>query len=123
MKVRDRTYKVTDYKGRWTEAVDAECPCRRCYNAHDCGYRRTDGIWVTSMECATNHSNGCPGTFIDGKFELVTSTHLFRDTKRFSNRKRGDVFRCVRCGQKYALGEIKFLSESAVQANRSLFRR
>jgi len=103
MKVRDKTHEVSEYKGRWTDASHPECPCRRCYNAHDCGWRRSDGVWVTSMECATRYNNGCP--------EHPNAIHLFRNTKRLSKRKSGDIFRCIRCGQKCVMGDVDFHTE------------
>ena len=59
MQVRDRTKKPTEYKGRWTDAADEACPCRRCFTAHDCG-RFVGGLWSRWMECATRHNEGCP---------------------------------------------------------------
>ena len=59
MKVRDLTMKVTEYKGRLTEAYDRECPCRPCYNAHDCGRMGWGGGW-RDMQCATRYNFGCP---------------------------------------------------------------
>ena len=67
MMARDRTEPRSEYKGRPTTCSDAECPCRPCWNAHDCGYRLRsyDGVpssggYVVHMECATRHNNGCP---------------------------------------------------------------
>lgn len=69
MLVRDRTLPKTEYKGRPTEASDNLCPCRPCYNAHDCGYEQRvydkNGQWVSNkhvakMECATRYNRGCP---------------------------------------------------------------
>lgn len=64
MIVRDRMLKLTDYKGRRTEADDRLCPCRACYNPHDCGYYSTKRVtileWVVMMECATRWNRGCP---------------------------------------------------------------
>lgn len=90
MKVRDRTEKETEYKGRPIEACDRFCPCRPCFHAHDCGYNQqvyTDGQWTSNewivrMECATRHNNGCPQP-------LPEPDHIY-----VSN--RGYV--CKRCG-------------------------
>ena len=60
IQVRDHTIKVTEYKGRWTYASDLMCPCRPCYNAHDCGHYIGSGTWIVSMACATNANDGCP---------------------------------------------------------------
>lgn len=63
MKVRDLTLSIKEYKGRWTDACEEVCPCRPCYNAHDCGYSQHAGfgktVWIEHMECATRHSFGC----------------------------------------------------------------
>ncbi len=83
MIVRDRTHKIADYKGRPTDACDAACPCRPCYNAHDCGWRATDGEWVVSMECATRANQGCP-------HPLPEPEHLWNCRHT----------RCKRCGQR-----------------------
>lgn len=58
MRVRDKTLKQSEYKGRWTDASDRECPCRPCYNAHDCGYS-TYGGHVVRMMCASRENGGC----------------------------------------------------------------
>ena len=92
MIVRDRTKPRSEYKGRPTEASDDCCPCRSCYNAHDCGYEQrvynNQGCWVsnkhvTKMECATRYNRGCP----QPKPEPV---HVYS-----SDRAR----KCKRCGQ------------------------
>jgi len=64
VKVRDRTLRRSEYKGREFDAFDADCPCRPCANAHDCGYygydRAGKRAWITRMECATRWNGGCP---------------------------------------------------------------
>jgi len=69
VQARDRTVPESEYKGRPTNCADEECPCRPCWNAHDCGrytgtYTGDDGIrrsrWEVRMECATRHNSGCP---------------------------------------------------------------
>jgi len=104
--VRDKRYKKTDYKGHEIRGGGGglDCPCLPCYNCHDCGYWKSNGInqyWVVSFDCATRYNKGCPDY-------LRRPHHLFKFTKRFSNRKIGDIFRCVRCGQKVKIGECKF---------------
>ena len=81
MKVRDLSLPITEYKGRVTDARDYLCPCRPCWNAHDCGYTNSQGKWITRMECATRWNNGCP----DDK----EPTHVFPEGKR----------KCARCGK------------------------
>src|SRR5512139_1235119 len=68
MKVRDRTLKKEEYKGRPTEAFDMACPCRPCFSPHDCGHNERcyrEGRWVENrwkmrMECVTHWNGGCP---------------------------------------------------------------
>lgn len=70
MKVRDKTLKPSEYKGRWTDASDELCPCRPCFNAHDCGKPKPiykNGVHVSNdyaagrdMQCATRWNSGCP---------------------------------------------------------------
>ena len=80
MKVRDYTKNIKEYKGRWTYAVDNVCPCRSCYNAHDCGYINSQGKQIVDMQCATNHNSSCPQPKPEPKHQL--------------NRQK----RCVKCG-------------------------
>lgn len=60
MKVRDHTINAKEYKGRWTDASDRYCPCRSCYDVHDCGYCNSRGDRIVSMECVTRYNRGCP---------------------------------------------------------------
>lgn len=82
MIVRDRTLSPKEYKGRETSACDRECPCRACFNAHDCGAYSTMGKWLTSMQCATRYNGGCPTTTPRPRHVYVSD--------------RGKV--CLRCG-------------------------
>lgn len=76
-KLADNKYKMSN-----TEAAEKACPCRSCYNAHDCGYRTSSGKWVVSMRCATRNHNGCP--------EIYETKHVYK-------RNRGK--KCLRCGE------------------------
>ena len=60
MLVRDKSLPKSDYKGRPTQALDSLCPCRPCWNPHDCGYIDSQGKWHIRMECATRWNHGCP---------------------------------------------------------------
>lgn len=90
--VRDLTLPKTEYKGRPTEARDAMCPCRPCWNAHDCGHTgveylpdgRQRGKWTVRMECATRWNDGCPEP-------LPVPVHVPPSSKRATSR-------CKRCG-------------------------
>ncbi len=84
MIVRDRTQPKTKYKGRPTDARDELCPCRPCYNAHDCGRRNTVGQWRPDMQCATRYNGGCPDNL-----RKTEPSHVYRGP-------RGKV--CLRCG-------------------------
>ena len=81
MLVRDKTLGPRDYKGRFTDARDSSCPCRPCFNAHDCGRLNTMGQWTRDMQCATRYNGGCPNP-------APTPEHVFV--------KRG--WACKRCG-------------------------
>lgn len=99
MKVRDRT--KTEYKGRLTDALDEFCPCRRCYNPHDCGYRNSVGRWIINMQCLTRYHSGCP----DPKPKPV---HII---KCKPERRRSDLaVKCYRCGQRLILSDINFIN-------------
>ena len=83
MQVRDRTKKLSEYKGRWTDAYESVCPCRPCYNAHDCGHQsrvyNRDGVWsdiehIVRMECATRYNYGCP-------HPMKAAEHMFPVTR------------------------------------------
>ena len=60
MKVRNHIKLVSEYKGRWADASDADCPCRPCWSPHDCGYRGRDGKMIVDMQCAHRYNQGCP---------------------------------------------------------------
>jgi len=104
MKVRDRRYKITQFKGHVIDCPYADCPCLSCYNVQDCGYYLgSDPFeqWLESFDCLTHVNHGCP----DPKPQ---PNHLFRNTKRFQNRKAGDIFCCIRCGQLCTIGKGEF---------------
>ena len=84
MIVRDKTLRTSEYKGRWTEASSAVCPCMPCYNAHDCGYTNSQAKWVQRMECASRWNNGCPSPKPEPE-------HVYSS-------ERGYV--CKRCGER-----------------------
>ena len=79
--VRDKTKLKTEYKGRPTLATNVTCPCRPCYNAHDCGYFNSQGNWVVRMHCAHNWNVGCP-------IPLPAAEHIYAERGRT----------CKRCG-------------------------
>lgn len=80
MIVRDLTQKKTEYKGQPTFASDIHCPCRPCFNAHDCG-KFNGGKWHKDFCCATNYNGGCPDP-------IPEPSHILNRQKR-----------CERCGQ------------------------
>lgn len=54
--VRDKMLPKSDYKGRPTEASDELCPCRPCFNAHDCGREYMDNPrWTADREAHYQH--------------------------------------------------------------------
>lgn len=86
IQVRDRLISY-EYKGRPTLAVDTSCPCRECYNPHDCGYRAQDGKWIEQMQCVTNYNKGCPS-------KLPDPIHIVKNL----NLVIKGVRKCFRCG-------------------------
>ena len=60
MIVRNHLLGKKEYKGRSCHAVDQVCPCRPCYNCHDCGHSDSYYGWVESFQCAVNYNTGCP---------------------------------------------------------------
>lgn len=103
MKVRDRLLDKREYKGRLTRASDKMCPCRSCWNPHDCGFRGGDGKWITVMRCLTNHNSGCPQ---DNNKELPRPIHIIRAKAG----GRGQTRICLRCREKVVIGECDFIT-------------
>ncbi|MBT9168374.1 MAG: hypothetical protein DDT19_01719 [Syntrophomonadaceae bacterium] len=96
MRVRDRL--VNGYKGQEVNCPDRVCPCRPCYNPHNCGYRL--GVrYVDNFVCLTNHDRGCP----DNKPEPV---HILR--VRDCRLKVGATRVCMRCGVKVEIGKVSY---------------
>lgn len=108
MKVRNRLLDKREYKGRLTEVADKMCPCRVCWNPHDCGYRAGNGKWITVMRCVTNYKSGCP---FDANKELPRPIHIIRAKAG----RRGQTRICLRCGQKVIIGECDFITFEAYQ--------
>ena len=105
MMVRDRSEPKGDYKGRPTACCEEVCPCRPCWNAHDCGYSQrvyskeglwTSNKWIIRMECATRHNNGCPRPKREPQHLYVSD--------------RGKV--CKRCGHRRTLGKARAAEEA-----------
>lgn len=59
MLVRDKTIPKGEYKGRPTEALDELCPCRPCYNAHNCERDPERYYSHPDMRCATRENGLC----------------------------------------------------------------
>jgi len=99
MRVRNRLYGRKDYYGKEIEARDTLCPCRTCWRIYHFPHwiygRRFD-----YFECVTRHNQGCP-------FPPPRPLHIFYLSKRFQKRKRGDTFKCLRCGQEVKMGVDK----------------
>jgi hypothetical protein len=63
MEARNRELDKGDYKGRMTQCIAADCPCKPCWNPHDCGgYGTRNGVYqhIPYMACLTNWVSGCP---------------------------------------------------------------
>ncbi|MBA7542409.1 hypothetical protein ES705_34730 [subsurface metagenome] len=108
MKVRDRLLDKIEYKGRLTEASDKVCPCRTCWNPHDCGYRGGNGKWMTVMYCVTNYKSGCPHDIIR---RLPKPIHIIRAKAG----GKGQTRICLRCGQRVVIGEADFITFETYQ--------
>jgi len=106
VKVRDWLLDKREYKGRLAEAADKMCPCRACWNPHDCGYRAGNGKWITVMRCVTNYKSGCP---FDITKELSRPIHIIR----VKAGGRGQTRICLRCRQKVVIGECDFITFEA----------
>jgi hypothetical protein len=83
MKVRDKTLKKTEYKGREVEGIDTSCPCKPCFHVHDCGRTNSQGKWDSHFACATNWNSGCPSDHTQRQPE-----HVYKSNGRV----------CIRCG-------------------------
>jgi len=82
--VRDLTLKKTDFKGHPCYAIDEYCPCRPCYNCHDCtppNRMHSNKVYSDIFHCASNYNRGCPDS-------IPVPVHIL-------NRQH----RCKRCGQ------------------------
>lgn len=89
MIVRDLTLKKSEYKGHPCYASEAVCPCRPCFNCHDCNPPNRDysnNVYSDIFDCASRYNSGCPQPNPE-------PVHIL-------NRQH----RCKRCGQ-YAKGE------------------
>ena len=103
--IRDKSEPAKSYKGRPTSCAFVDCPCRPCWNAHDCGYNEpvysegkwSGNKWRVRMECATRHNNGCP---TDDREPV----HLYTSD-------RGLV--CKRCGHRRTVDEAKNAAQVA----------
>lgn len=83
MIVRDLTLSKSDYKGHPCHVSEMNCPCRPCYNCHDCtppDWSRSEKVYSDTFYCAVRWNKGCP----DPKPEPV---HTLNRLKR-----------CIRCG-------------------------
>jgi hypothetical protein len=60
---RDKTLPKTEYKGHPCYAIDPTCPCKPCFNCHDCtppnpAYSKK--MYSDTFHCASNWNMGCP---------------------------------------------------------------
>ena len=90
MRVRDLTKSARESGGRWTEALEPECPCRSCYapralwrNIRDYDEQgQARNRLVLDVRCASRDDHGCPRPMPDPQ-------HI-RPTRR--------TRKCKRCG-------------------------
>ena len=84
MIVRDLTLKKADYKGHPCDASYSFCPCRPCFNCHDCSppdRTHSKKFYSDVFSCASRWNNGCPQPLPEPKHDLS---------------RQG---RCKRCGE------------------------
>ena len=103
MIVRDKTFSLSEWKGRWTDASDAECPCRKCYHPHDYGYSTQTGHKVEMM-CLSRERGGCPNV-------KPIPEHVYT--------KYGKV--CKRCGYRKKEKENEEKFNSCLSITHSIF--
>jgi len=94
---RNRLYDPDDYKGKEINAPDKQCPCRPCWHLYHFPYWDGSGKRHDNFDCVTRANEGCP----DPKPEPC---HIFYNSKRFQRRKKGDAFKCLRCGAEVKIG-------------------
>ena len=61
--VKDKTEERGSYKAHPCFAVHIDCPCRPCFNCHDCtppNREHTNEVYSKVFHCATNWNKGCP---------------------------------------------------------------
>jgi len=97
MLVRNLLYHSRDYLGRPISALNINCPCMPCWHIYHFPRWNNLGKRFDHFECWTRHHIGCPDP-------LLLPTHIFYNSKRFQNKKEGDKFRCLRCGQEIIFG-------------------
>jgi len=96
--VRNRLYLKKDYKGQEIEAPDEACPCRPCWHLYHFPWWDSSGKMYSNFDCVTKHNSGCPSP-------KPKPLHIFYFSEKFRRRKKGDVFRCLRCGKLVRIGE------------------
>ena len=95
--VRDRRFDSKSYKGQKIDAPSEVCPCRPCWHLYHFPYWDSSGKRHDRFDCLTRANSGCPNP-------KPRPCHIFYYTKRFQKRKKGDIFKCVRCGTKVRIG-------------------
>lgn len=79
--VRDNTQPKGSYKGHPCWAVAEACPCRPCFNCHDCrppDYAKTGKVYSDTFHCATNWNSGCPYPYPEPVHDLNRVGHCRR---------------------------------------------
>ena len=94
-KVRNKLYSAKDYQGRAITAPHRDCPCRPCWHLYHFP-TRLGSHTIHNFDCVHRHNYGCPD---DSK-----PTHILYLSKRLRVCRKGEVFRCLRCGQEVRVG-------------------
>ena len=95
--VRNLLYSKKDYLGQPISALSKVCPCMPCWHVYHFPTWNNLGKRIDHPECWNKYHKGCPES-------LPLPTHIFYNSKKFQNRKKGDKFRCLRCGQEITFG-------------------
>jgi len=96
----DKRTWVYDFGDGWMANVSARLyptPFKRQKSDGFCGYE-----WMVDNIIKF----GCPR--YDCNIGGYRPLHIFERTKEFDNRKKGDEFQCIRCGEKLKIGEGNF---------------
>lgn len=91
MLVRDKTFNVVEWNGRWTDASDAICPCRGCYQPHDFGYSSQITGHVIQMKCLSRERGGCPNVKPEPEHIYTKNGKVCKRCGHYRTQKQKDI--------------------------------